>query len=247
MDLGSGAWLERWAAASWPAAEVRQSSGWLLRHTPGVRRRRSNSALPPAPADSPQDTIAVVEAFYRERGLPVVVQVSPAEQHAALDAALADRGYDTDRPTLVLTAPLSQVTAATDGPPATVTVAERLTDQWRVAFDPNGDNAAVCDQVLARIPMPAGFATAVLDGEPAGIGLLTAGEGWVGVYCMATVAQHRRKGVATAILHAGARWAASRGAERAYLQVEQDNAGARALYRTAGFTLSHRYHYRTAS
>ena len=41
-----------------------------------------------------------------------------------------------------------------------------------------------------------------------------------------------------------ARFAASRGAERLYLQVELENEPARALYARAGFVEAYRYHYR---
>jgi GNAT superfamily N-acetyltransferase len=48
------------------------------------------------------------------------------------------------------------------------------------------------------------------------------------------------------VVHALARWAAKRGAERIYLQVERANAPAHALYGRVGFTRSHGYHYRAA-
>jgi hypothetical protein len=38
--------IEQLAVNAWPAATVQLVDGWLLRSTPGVARRRSNSALP---------------------------------------------------------------------------------------------------------------------------------------------------------------------------------------------------------
>ncbi len=57
---------------------------------------------------------------------------------------------------------------------------------------------------------------------------------------------HRRRGLAMAITAALAAAAAARGATGIYLQVEDGNAPARALYRQAGFTDHHGYHYRVA-
>ena len=38
--------LERAAARGWPASDVEEAGGWLLRATPGLGRARSNGALP---------------------------------------------------------------------------------------------------------------------------------------------------------------------------------------------------------
>jgi ribosomal protein S18 acetylase RimI-like enzyme len=46
------------------------------------------------------------------------------------------------------------------------------------------------------------------------------------------------------VLGAIARFALARGAARLYLQVEVENAAARALYARAGFVEAYRYHYR---
>jgi GNAT superfamily N-acetyltransferase len=77
-----------------------------------------------------------------------------------------------------------------------------------------------------------------------GLGLAVTEDGWTGIYCMATHADHRRKGVATAVLAAAVRWSLDCGAPQLYLQVEEDNLPARALYEGLGFTQSHSYHYR---
>jgi len=57
-------------------------------------------------------------------------------------------------------------------------------------------------------------------------------------------AEHRRRGLATALMAALQGWAAERGAHSVYLQVTAGNAAARALYRRSGFIEHHRYHYR---
>lgn len=215
-----------------------------------MTRRRSNSALPPSAERHPERALDEVEDFYRVRDLPVLVQVSPAERHTTLDAALDARGYRRDAPTLVLTAPVDRVIAATARPHAiAVDIFEHATPSWRRAFghlDGHDDSAAVAERVLAHIPAPAAYASVTLDGETAGIGLFAAAAGWVGIFCMATYPQRRREGIATAVLHAGARWAAGHRAAHAYLQVEQGNSRARQLYGRVGFARSHSYHYRVA-
>jgi ribosomal protein S18 acetylase RimI-like enzyme len=57
---------------------------------------------------------------------------------------------------------------------------------------------------------------------------------------------HRRQGLGAAITSAACLAAAERGFSRVFLQVEEGNAPARALYKRLGFRDSHRYHYRVA-
>ncbi|MFF4985981.1 GNAT family N-acetyltransferase [Streptosporangium saharense] len=238
--------IERRAAAAWPAAFAEERDGWLLRHTPGVGRQRSNSALPPPPGTGTPG-IGLVERFYGERGLPVRVQVSPAEEQGELDAALAEAGYRRTGVTAVLTAPTEKVVAATaSAPPLPVRLAD-TPDRWLGVFtelDGHDDSAAVGREVLSRVPSPAAFLSVVVEDRPAGMGLVVAAGEWAGVFCMATAPDRRRTGVAAAVLAAGARWARVRGAERLYLQVERDNEAALGLYTRAGFSPSHGYHYR---
>ncbi|WP_430787201.1 GNAT family N-acetyltransferase [Actinoplanes sp. G11-F43] len=249
--------IEQHAAAAWPATHSSRSGGWLLRHTPGVGKRRNNSALPyPGPvvtretvsapaagsalgAVSPPATgsaLEAVESYYSSHGLPVIIQISPAEQHAELDAALAAQGYTHDAPTLVMTAPVVEV--AGDAPP--VAIDSRLTPEWRKAYG----NDAVSTHILDRITRPTGFASVTVNGEIAALGLFVAGDTLSGIFCMATATPHRRRGHAAAILRAGAAWSAEQGADLLYLQVEKDNTPARHLYERVGFTTSHSYHYR---
>lgn len=242
-------WLiEQYAAQAWPATEAMEEEGWLLRHTPGVPRRRSNSALPPAKGEAAAAGLSRVEEFYAARGVPVCIQIAPAEEHTALDGLLAERGYQRDAATQVWVAPIS--TVINDSAPATpcaVTIAEQPTREWLdafVALDEHENSREAADLVLTRILGPAAYLS-VEDGDQViGMGLVVAAPGCAGVFCMATHPAHRRQGIASAILHIGARWASTRGAEQMYLQVMGENLAARRLYDRVGFRASHTYHYR---
>ncbi|GAA0347148.1 GNAT family N-acetyltransferase [Actinoallomurus spadix] len=240
--------VEPRARAAWPAEVTEERGGWLLRHTAGVRRRRSNSAVPP-PAGA-EKAVREVEHFYRERSRPVIVQIPDGVDDGfdRLDALLDRRGYRLDAPTAVLTAFTEDVVAATEDAAAPVEVAA-TPETWLPVFgelSPSADAEAVGSQVISRIAAPAGFATTTRDGGPAGLGLFVADTGWAGVFCMAVRPEHRRQGLAAAVLGAGARWAARQGAHRMYLQVETDNDAAWRLYAKTGFTRSYAYHYRIA-
>jgi ribosomal protein S18 acetylase RimI-like enzyme len=271
--------IEAHAARAWPAASAVPVDGWLLRHTAGVLRRRSNSVLPPlgpspglppdqSPAGEPgrragplERVIAAAEEFYAGLGLPVVVQVTPAGRRRDLDAFLHRRGYARAAPTLVLTGLAAQVArgavadGAVAGPAAARDVPEpvEVTDgpdqEWSRAFailDDHPDSAQVAETVIGAITLPVGCARLRVGSEIAGIGLFVGGGPAAGAFCVATAPSYRRRGVASAIMAAGARWAAERGSQTLYLQVEESNRAARTLYDRLGLSVSHGYHYRIA-
>ena len=67
-----------------------------------------------------------------------------------------------------------------------------------------------------------------------------------GLFEVATALEFRRKGNARALLLAALKWAAAKGAQKAWLQVEEANTAALELYSKLGFTPFYRYHYRVA-
>jgi GNAT superfamily N-acetyltransferase len=233
--------VEELAARGWPAAESVRADGWLLRHTPSLTRRRSNSALPVGGGDPDP---ALVEDFYARRGTRALVQVSPAEAWASLDAALATEGWTSEGATDVLVADSATVLARTG--PGDVRLTAHPDADWLTAWaacEERPDADVHAREVLARIEPATAYA---VRSDGLGVGLAVCERGWAGLFCMATAVPARRRGVARTVVHALTGWAAQRGAQRIYLQVESDNGPAHALYAGAGFERSHGYHYRAA-
>ena len=92
------------------------------------------------------------------------------------------------------------------------------------------------------------FAELRVDGRVLAIGRGTVtGEGrWLGVSLLEVLPEARRRGFAAAVVRALACWGAAEGAGHAFLQVEQSNTAAVALYRRLGFTTHHTYLTRVA-
>ncbi len=92
------------------------------------------------------------------------------------------------------------------------------------------------------------FAHVYLDGVLVAVGRGTVtGQGrWLGLCLVEVLPAARRQGLAVRLIRALADWAAETGATDAFLQVEQSNAGAVALYRKLGFTTHHTYLTRIA-
>jgi GNAT superfamily N-acetyltransferase len=256
LDLETVRFLDELAANATAASTVQLLDGWLLRAAPEYPFRRSNSTLPHGGAgDGLESRIAMVEDFYRHRELPVRFQMSPASRPDGLDDLLEMRGYEIEEPTLVLTAETARVVDRTRRDDAgEVVVGEGIDEFWVGEYaSAYGDDEVGRERLRAYAHLlqrlaPA-IATAVLPVErtPSAIGLAVLERGWTGVYAMGTRREARRRGAATAVLHALAGWAERSSAPRMYLQVEAANDGARQLYARAGFETAYRYHYRTCS
>ena len=65
-----------------------------------------------------------------------------------------------------------------------------------------------------------------------------------GIYDMVTAPAFRGRGAATWIVSALIAWARAQRASHAFLQVNDDNAPALAVYRRFGFATAYTYHYR---
>lgn len=234
--------LEPIADAAWPARERERLGGWRLNATDGFSLR-INACWPLSEADrEPEAAIDAVEAFYGERGLPVRFKLTDgATAPADLADRLARRGYALHGETLLMTGP---VVGALD---AEVVISSKPDPAFEALLVASAKgNAADANerlQALGRIPAPARFARLTLEGRTAALGACAVDGQAVGIFGMRTDPDFRRRGLARRVLGALLAEAASLGARTAYLQVEDANAPAVALYAARGFSTAYRYRY----
>jgi GNAT superfamily N-acetyltransferase len=230
--------LEVVAYEFWRPPEVAELDGWRLRFAHGITGR-ANSVWPNGPGTLPlAEKIERAEAWYRERGLASLFQLTDAARPAGLEQALAARGYEARGvPVSVEVASLADVIARTGGH---AEVTDEFDDSWLELW---AGSRGFANLDAARELLTAGEAAFASIGDEA-MGRGVASGSWLGITSMVTVPSARRRGHARAIVHALARWASSRGCTHAMLQVESTNAPARALYASAGFVPHHDYHYR---
>jgi N-acetylglutamate synthase len=236
--------LERLAARGWRATEEADLGDWLLRAGGGFTGR-ANSALAVGDPGLPlPDAVEAVTAWYTARGLRPTAQL-PGRQARPADAAFAEAGWERDEDVLVLTAPL--VPDPQDGVPVDLSPAPD--DAWMAGYRHRGRPLPPGARAVLTKAEDVVFASVRLAPEPAPLAAVARGvltDGWLGVTAVTVAEEHRRTGLATAVMAALQRWAADRGAAWCYLQVTSGNNPARALYRAAGFIEHHRYHYRYA-
>ncbi|MEU7929440.1 GNAT family N-acetyltransferase [Micromonospora sp. NPDC049801] len=240
--------LERAANEAWPAPTRGRLGDWLLRSAEGWTGR-ANSALPIGDPDRPLPAaVDAVERWYAERGQPAMIN-TPLPLAAPVGAELDERGWTTRPPTLVQTTPLPLDALALGGPGAAVVeVVTAPSEDWlAIAAGRKGGLPDAARHVLTAVDQVR-FAHGYVDGALAAIGRATVtGQGrWLGLSLIEVVPAARRQGLARHVIGALAAWGGSAGATHAFLQVEQRNTPAIALYRTLGFTTHHTYLTRVA-
>ncbi|MEW1636245.1 GNAT family N-acetyltransferase [Streptomyces sp. NPDC093801] len=231
--------LARVTARAWQPLESEPLGGWTLRAAAGFTRR-ANSVLPLGDPGIPLDeALARVTAWYARRDLPAYVQAATgaAGTQELLCAELERRGWVNEVSAEVRIGGLAPV-ADRDADVSGVRLTREPDEEWL------GRYGKVRDPELARRMLVEGPSVwfASLDGGRA-IGRCVADGRWAGFGAVTVDPEHRRRGLATAVMTALARRALEEGASAAWLQVETDNPAARALYDGMGFATHHAYHH----
>ena len=234
--------LERATLDAVAPPAVQEVEGWLLPFDHSTIRR-AKSAVPLRHNDLDAAQIDHIESLYAEQGLPAAFRIADVPGLANIQSELSRMGFQAIQPTLVQVGTVQQMRSMCSAPSAEVS--DIPTPQWSAVylakgFDPVDGTHRI--QALSRSRYVV-YASLEESGQPIAAGTASISHGWASVHGMRTVPQHRGRGLAAQILAGLANAASARGFERAFLQVEEDNSAALALYRRAGFTTAWRYHY----
>jgi GNAT superfamily N-acetyltransferase len=217
--------------ATWPPARAWRAGPFTLRDGAGGGKRVSAASCD---GDWTESDLATLE----EMAEPLVL-IRPAD--AALDAALAARGWRVVDPVVVYAASVADLMA--DLPPLAafphwppLAIARSL---W--------EDGGIGPQRLAVMGRVSGPKAAILarDGDrPAGVAFVACHGAEAMVHALEVRLSCRRRGIGATLLHAAAAWAAEAGAKRLSLAVTERNTAARALYARLGMQVVGQYHYR---
>ena len=237
--------IERNTIAAVAPETVAEWLGWLLPFDHGtIGRAKTAVPLRHAPAALERiDVIDTLEARYREQDLPCILRIADLPAFAPFIEELQRRGYVGAKATLVQIASTRRMQQVSSGAPATMD--RRPDDAWAAlflgdGFDPVDGAGRVA--ALSRAP-DSRYASVREDGHTLACGTVAFGHGWASVHGMRTDAAHRGQGLAGRVLAGIAQSALAEGLERVFLQVEEHNPAAHALYRRAGFETAWRYRY----
>ena len=225
--------------ATWPAAAQHLAGAFVVREGRGGGKRVSAASAEGAWTEADIDAAIATHA---RLGQPALFMIRPGD--AALDAALATRGFAVIDPVAVLAAPVAAL-AAQRPPPITAFCLwpplAIMRDLW--AEDGIGPGRQA---VMDRAPVPKCAVLGRVDDRAGGAGFVAIHGGVAMLHAFHVTPALRRKGLAQKMLREAAFWAAGQGAQTLALVVTRANAGALALYQGSGMAEVAGYHYRIA-
>lgn len=234
--------LARVSSRAWRPVESERLGEWELRAAAGFTRR-ANSALPLGDPGVPLDeALTAVRRWYGDRGLPAYVQTATGAEgtQELLCAELERRGWTREVTAELWIGALAPVADRADA--SGVELSRGADEAWLARYQRKGVSE-VALAVLGSGPS-VWFATVPGEGaEPAAIGRCVVDGRWAGFAAVEVDPALRRRGLASVVMAALASRALEEGASAAWLQVEAENVGARALYSGMGFSAHHAYHH----
>ncbi|MFT4167074.1 MAG: GNAT family N-acetyltransferase [Microlunatus sp.] len=231
--------LAGWVADSEPLGE------WTLR-TGGGFTSRANSAL--AIGDPGLPLPQAAERVIAYAGAHAITPRAQVIVGSAVDRGLMELGWTPVHVIADVLVVRLTTLLGDELPDPRVEVTQELDSSWLAAFGrsrPTDADPGVVRQILTGRPT-VGFAAVRASGD--GEGRIAIARGhvdgfWLGLMAIWTEPEHRRLGLATAMMHALGHWAARRGARYAYLQVAEQNQAAQQAYARLGFVQHHSYRY----
>ena len=217
---------------TWAPAEIAETGGWTVRRGMGGGNRVS--------AASGAGEVQVAVDVLASWGQVPLFQLRP-DQHD-LDRELDELGYRVHEPVEFFAAPVTGMTGEQSHMAAAYRCHCRpaIMEEIWAAGGIGPERLAIMDRVgvpkqllMSRAgDRPAGVAFAAVDGDVAMI------------HAIEVLPQFRRKGSATLLVEAAARFAAEHDAAWLALAVTRANTGAHAFYERLGMKRSGAYHYR---
>jgi ribosomal protein S18 acetylase RimI-like enzyme len=231
--------IERAAAEAMPALHTSHLGDWLLRASAGYTGR-ANSVLPLGDPGMPfSQALKEIAAFYARHNLPPLFDV-PLPLGRPVARALADHDYRPLVTVQVMAADLPDLIEATPAGPGFDHFQAPSPQMLAMISGRRGPLPPAAHHVLTQVPIIT-FIGHAPHGELLAMARGTVTRNWLGIFHVETAPSARRQGLARAAVGELVRWARTHGARRAYLQVQDDNTPAIALYRALGFTAHHTY------
>ncbi|TMV06831.1 GNAT family N-acetyltransferase [Ruegeria sediminis] len=222
---------------TWPAASYRRLGPFLLREGRGGGSRVSAASRMGEVSGADIDA---AETAMLAMGQKRIFCLRPGDE--ALDAQLAERGYDILDPVNIYACPAAQLTDIPIPRVTVFTLWEPLAIMREIWAQ-----AGIGPERLAVMDRAAGPKTGLLlrhRDKPGGTGFAAIHDGVAMVHALEILPHQQRQGLGKWAMRGAAFWALDNGAQTLSVICTKANDGANALYRSLGMEIAGEYHYR---
>ncbi|MBZ5760964.1 MULTISPECIES: GNAT family N-acetyltransferase [Rhizobium] len=237
--------LEAVGFRAWPASSIHYDGSWQVRLTAGHPSKRLNSIVPLDPSDHRDVEIRLEKAQrkFEAYGRPLVVRETPLAP-PVLMTLLRETNWDAFEETIVMTCDLLDIVLPDTLDHLPSHDVGRYVD---ASLSVDGSDSALkpaLAEVVSSIKPPSGLFV-IEDPElgPVATTLCVQDNDLAGLMSLSVAPAFRRKGFGIEIVASALRWARTRSAKTAWLQVAASNDAALALYDGIGFREAYRYRY----
>jgi GNAT superfamily N-acetyltransferase len=235
--------FERAGLEAWPGIEVKWDGNWVRRASGGyTKRANSAQCFDPNDDEDVEDRIIGASSWLVVRGAKPVFRITPLSA-PALNEALDEAGWAEIDQSHLYAMPLEAQEPAAEGKLLPLLDPAFLAAQQKLQGHDDAMMARM-KALLAVMKVPATGIVIERSGQPVASGLMAISNGIVITGNVITDPTRRRQGLAQAMMRTGLAWAHGKGATVAALNVQADNAAAKALYAGLGYTHQYDYSYR---
>ncbi len=237
--------LEAAGFRAWPSASTYYDGTWSIRLTPHHSSRRLNSINPLDPNDHAElsDRVERAKARFSAAGKPLTFRQTPLASRE-LDRFLKEGNFAALNESAVMSLELDTVSFGKAIDYLPFKDIQHYCDASAKIHSLSKTDQAGLMQVISSIKAPFGlFINEDAQGPISCVVCVQDGE-LAGILNLATRPDAQRQGYATQLLMGALKWAKSKGATTAWLQVELGSDNTEQLYKKIGFKEVYRYIYR---
>lgn len=242
--------IEEASFASWPAVETVANGSWVLRLSPNLPYKRTNSinCLNPQDDRDCAARLTACEAIFQRHALPPILRATPLTPPDLLAACQARGWTGPSTTTHVMVRALNGAEPAHRLPDdITLTTLTEPDALWRTDYtrlnQSKGIDPDAIATTLSKIAPPVLYLALKQAGQALGVAVGVVDQDLVGLFGLAIAPEARRQGLGYMLSQHILHWGAEQGATRGWLQVEADNPGAIALYERLGYQQLYDYTY----